>query len=391
MKMHKLGILIIGYKNVNGIKRLLSSLDNVDFMGDNNIDLIFSIDYSGDSSVEQIANAYSWEHGDTHIQAYSNNLGLRKHIMTCGNYLVKYNLDAMLVLEDDIYLSPLAYSYMKFAVDYYIDDSRIAGISLYKHEYNIYAKHPFMDYMDGGDTFFVQYAMSWGQIWLRNAWSDFKEWYDNESWIKMDQNRIPQNILGWSNSWLKYHIMYCIDKNKYFVYPRVALTTDFSDPGAHNQTRNTSMQIKLNMENKREWHFNDMSDTVAIYDAFFENERIGKFLKLDNLEVDLYGVKRYGKTTKYVLTRKNLPYRILKSWGLFLRPIEANIFSEIDGEDIFLYDMRKAEKGRRAKDRQLSNRYFEYDLKGINLMTTQTFKFCAGRVIEHIKNRIMRK
>ena len=49
MKMQKLGILIIGYKNVKGINRLLRSLDNVDFLGDEDIDLIFSIDFSGDS------------------------------------------------------------------------------------------------------------------------------------------------------------------------------------------------------------------------------------------------------------------------------------------------------------------------------------------------------
>ena len=388
MKMQKLGILIIGYKNVKGINRLLRSLDNVDFLGDEDIDLIFSIDFSGDSSVEQMANEYIWRYGEKHVQAYRENLGLRTHILKCGDYLETFHLDAMMVLEDDIYLSPLAYSYMKSAVNYYEGNPQIAGISLYKHEYNIYARHPFMDYMDGGDTFFVQYAMSWGQIWMKDAWGDFKEWYNNEAWTKMDTDRIPQNILGWNNSWLKYHIMYCIDKHKYFVYPRIALTTDFSDPGAHNQTRNTSMQIKLDMCLRREWHFNDLDNTTAIYDAFFENEHIKHYFKLDNLEVDLYGVKRYNQNSDYVLTRRELPYKVVRSWGLFLRPIEANIFSEIEGQDIFLYDMREKEDEKRAVDRQLSNRYFEYDLKGINLMTPMTVKYCAGKVIEHIKHRL---
>ena len=40
------GIVIIGYSNVDGIKRLLDSLDRVDF-GNDELLLIFSIDYSG--------------------------------------------------------------------------------------------------------------------------------------------------------------------------------------------------------------------------------------------------------------------------------------------------------------------------------------------------------
>lgn len=43
--MSKLGIVIIGYKNVIGVERLLTSLDHVDYMGEKNLTLIFSIDY----------------------------------------------------------------------------------------------------------------------------------------------------------------------------------------------------------------------------------------------------------------------------------------------------------------------------------------------------------
>ena len=58
--MEKLGIVIIGFKNDKGIQRLMSSLDRVDFEGDQNVTLIISIDFSGDDSVAKIAETYEW-------------------------------------------------------------------------------------------------------------------------------------------------------------------------------------------------------------------------------------------------------------------------------------------------------------------------------------------
>lgn len=380
--MNRLGILIIGYKNVAGIARLLESLNRVDFNGDKDITLIFSIDYSGDKSVQQLASKYTWEHGRKIIKAHEKNLGLKKHILSCGNYLNEYGLDAMAVLEDDIYVAPEMYNYMKAAVEFYKDSEQIAGISLYKHEINLNAKHPFDEFKDGGDTFFIQYAMSWGQIWLRNQWNSFYKWYKEGKADFMDKDKLPKNLLKWKNSWLKYHIMYCIDTDKYFVYPRIALTTDFSDIGAHNMSRTTSMQIAFSTKKKGEWIFNKLDETKAIYDSFFENIKIKEYLKIPDVIVDLYGVKKYDKNTRYVITRRELPYKVLKSWGLFLRPIEANIFYDIEGEEIRLYDLSIAMP---QKKRNIFRKYyFEYDLKGVNILSIDNIIYCLSKLKEAV-------
>ena len=63
----KLGIVIIGYSNINGIKRLLSSLNSVVF-GEDELKLIFSIDYSGKADVTNLANAFNaFYQGEAHL------------------------------------------------------------------------------------------------------------------------------------------------------------------------------------------------------------------------------------------------------------------------------------------------------------------------------------
>lgn len=383
--MNNLGIVIIGYKNRKGIERLLKSLDEVDFEGQKNITLIISIDYSGDNSVEELAYAYEWKNGNKHVIAHKVNLGLQKHILSCGNYMEEYNLSAIAVLEDDIYVSPEMYKYMKGAIDFYKNDPKIAGISLYKHEININAKSPFTDYCDGGDTYFMQYAMSWGQIWMRDQWRKFRQWYDEQRWNEIDVKRIPKNILKWKNSWLKYHIMYCIDQDLFFVYPRVALSTNFSDVGAHNKSITTSMQVSMCMK-KTNWFFSSFVQTRAVYDAFFENIKIIDFLGMIDLEVDLYGVKEYKKETRYVLTRKCLPNKVVKAWGLFLRPVEANVYMDIPGNDIFLYDLSVSDKA--ISSLKQRERIFEYELKGLNILCIENILFCIRKVVWYVKYKI---
>lgn len=378
-----MGIVIIGYKNVTGIKRLLSSLNRVEF-GKDELLLIISIDHSNDNSVESIARDYNWEHGKKIVKTFEQNLGLRTHILKCGDYLEEYNLDALIVLEDDIFVSPNMYYYALNSVAYYIDDDSIAGISLYKHEYNIYAKHPFVDYKDGYDVFFMQYAQSWGQVWMRNKWKDFKAWYDNEEWKELDKNIIPKNILKWKNSWLKYHIMYCISKDLYFVYPRESLTTDFSDVGVHGSRQNTDMQVAFVNSPEKTWKFTRIVDSTAVYDAFFQNIKLKDSCEFEDVSIDLYGVKEILPTARYLLTLKDYNYRVVRSWALQFRPIEANVFYDLPGQDILLYDLDDFEI---RKHTNWKRKLFEYDKKGITTASLVCFEYNIVFLVNYCVNK----
>lgn len=125
-------IVIVCYNRIDGIKRLTQSLERVDFDGRYDIDLIFSIDNSGTNIVEEFASTYDWKYGKKIIRTFEQRQGLKKHILSCGDYTNEY--DILVVLEDDIFVSDSMYYYAYNAAEYYWNDSNIAGISLYSFQ-----------------------------------------------------------------------------------------------------------------------------------------------------------------------------------------------------------------------------------------------------------------
>ena len=287
----------------------------------------------------------------------------------------KYDWDAEVVLEDDIIVSPYFYSFAIRNIEKYGKEPRVAGISLYKHEFNNYAKQPFIPTDSPYDVFFLQYAQSWGQVWLREQWKSFIAWYEAKEYEKMDPMLIPGNILTWDRSWLKFHIMYLIDTDSFFVYPRISYTSNCADAGEHNKKRNAKMQVPMCTSERKELILPDFASAKAPkYDAFFENLGLRGFFAdvSDSVCVDLYGVKpiAYDKY-RYLLSTKLLDKRIIDSFDMCLRPMEENIYQGMKGNVIFLYDLSADGK----KPEYNGNAIFEYHLKGINIFTYRGLRF----------------
>lgn len=339
--MSKYAVIAIGYNRPDGVKRLLDSLETADYDGDE-VDLIVSIDNSGSDRVEKLANAYDWTHGVKTVRTFPERQGLRKHILKCGDYVHEY--EAIAVFEDDIIASRSFYHYMKAAVNKYQNDDNIAGISLYSHKWNVHANKPFDPSYSGKDCYFMQFAQSWGQVWMRNQWLDFAKWYKEQTEYG-DNPHIPSGVKKWpETSWLKYHIKYCIEQNKYFVYPYISFSTCFSDIGEHMKEKDTHLQVP--MVNKLKTHFdfpNFSSDQAVYYDSYFErifaNEVIYPGIDNSEISVDLYGMKENCFKKKYLLTVKNLSYKRIASFGLEIKPLEENIIEHIPGQVIKLYDL----------------------------------------------------
>ena len=107
--MKSFAIVLVCYNRLEGLKRLLSSLERVDYAGRNDIELIFSIDNSGTSIIAEFAEKYNWPFGHKTIRTFSQRQGLKNHILQCGDYTQKY--DIIVVLEDDIYVSDSMYHF----------------------------------------------------------------------------------------------------------------------------------------------------------------------------------------------------------------------------------------------------------------------------------------
>ena len=365
--MSKIGIVTIGYNRKKSLQRLIDSILRANI--NQSVDLIMSIDKSDTNEVVEYANSVDWKYGKKMVKAYDENLGLRQHVLNCGNYLNDYDYEAIVVLEDDIIVAPDFLNYANQAIEKYKNDDNIAGISLYTHTWNINAKRPFIPLKKEEDAYFLQYAQSWGQIWLKKQWNDFYNWYINKKYEEINKTNVPKNVLDWNEkSWLKYHIEYCIDKNKYFVYPYFSLTTNFSDAGTHVEKNSTRMQVPMDISINKKYFFPDFNEDAIKYDAFFEYENLDKSLKIFNkdLIVDLYGIKEIDTKKGYLLSTKQINYKIVKSFGLQLKPQELNIYSNISGNDIFLYDLTKEEINKFEKN--LNLHIINYDTRG-ELMT----------------------
>lgn len=342
----KLGIVVIGYNRSSTIRRLLDKLNEADYFNDEVL-LIISIDKSDAEDVYIAVTQFNWKHGSCVRKFQQQRLGLRGHVLKCGEYMEEYDLDAIAVFEDDIYPSPAFYNYMKQAVERYHDNDQIAGISLYTHLWNADAELPFQPDYNGLDVYFVRYAPSWGQIWMRNQWNDFIDWYKNQQGKLSPETGIPSNVCGWpETSWLKYHITYCIMQKKYFAYPYEALATCFDEAGTHTQKQSNIFQVPIMQNANKKYCFPEEKNIKVSYDAYFEREQIYEWVKVpkEELCVDLYGRKAATNNKRYLLTTKRYPYKIVKSYGMQMRPHEVNILENIPGTDIILYDLQERDK-----------------------------------------------
>ncbi len=338
MNKMKPAIVVVAYNRDYPLKRLLNSLSRACY--DSPVDLVISIDKNGNQDVYSLADSFNWPHGNKEVVKKQHHLGLRHHILECGDLTARYG--SIILLEDDLFVSPYFYTYARQCMEFYASDSNIAGISLYSHGYNETAYMGFRPLEDSSDVFFLQIASSWGQGWTKAQWQRFIKWYEkNKDRTFTELDGIPANVLQWSeSSWKKYFIAYMIESDKYFVYPRISLSTNFSDPGIHHKTKQTRFQVPLQFFPK-EWTFKPLQDSLAVYDAFHEilPEKLKQLhgdLHGYDLEIDFYGQKKLANTNrKYALTTKPAVDPI-QTFGKELKPIELNIVYGIKGLHISL-------------------------------------------------------
>lgn len=384
--MTRFGIVVIGYNRVDSIQRLMKSLFAANYSED--VDLIISIDNSGTDDVERYAKSIVWPHGKKIIKTFPERLGLKRHVLTCGNYINEFGFEALIVLEDDLFVAPDFFNFSKQCVDKYESSGEIAGISLYSHSWNVNADRPFIPIYKGFDVFFMQYPQSWGQVWMKKQWNEFFEWYEAKRYDAVDKDLVPDNVLGWpETSWLKYYVEYCIDAKKYFVYPYHSLATNFADAGTHYAFATNKMQVPLSTGKERLYFLPERLDDSSRYDAYYENEQIEKVVGIGqgDLKVDMYGKKKDMSPYRYLLSTKRKDYKVIESYGLQMRPWELNIIYQVPGKDIFLYDLQVKDKAPMLKHASLI--HWVYDTRGEVLLKRNVIDIMLNEVINKFRRK----
>ncbi len=331
-------IVIAAYNRPESLKRLLYSISLAKQITDTK--LIISIDKndSGDQSVRNIAHAFNWTFGEKEVICHEKRMGLKNHILLCGDLSIKYG--SVIMLEDDLFVSPYFHEYACQALEYYDRDSVIAGISLYSQPVEDITELPFTAIHDGSDVYFMQFPSSWGQAWSADQWKAFRTWFDTRPDIKSIP--ISDVILNWpESSWKKHFTAYLAATNKYFVYPRVSLSSNFNDPGTNYASLiNHDGQAVLRLQGSP-YRFADLATSFSVYDSYFEllPEHVKKLnpeLESYSFEMDLYGNKNSDTIqTPYFITSKDARNPV-RGFKRSLKPHDMNVALNLEGDDLLL-------------------------------------------------------
>lgn len=334
-------IVTVGYNRPDSMERLLKSV-TVAYYPFEGIDLVISIDESSKSDdVQKVAESFEWKYGKKIIKRYPERQGLRRHVIQCGDLSEKYG--AVIILEDDLVVSPSFYLYAYEAINRYDDDKKVAGVALYSHMWNGYANMEFKPVKNEFDVYFGQFGISWGQCWSCKQWSRFKEWYYiHEDKLPQVNYEMPSAISRWSaQSWGKYFVSFMVENDLYYVMPYTAMTTNFSEIGQHNIMIDTSHQVSLQQGKKEKYLLPSFEQGIK-YDIFFERifEKDIAGISPKDVCVNLNGMRLDMLGKRYLLTTKrDKKLNLIASFGLRMRPVDANVEYEVKGEDIFLYDV----------------------------------------------------
>lgn len=346
---NNIAICIAAFNRPESLNRILKSLSMSNYDNDK-VTLYISIDKAKEFNKDNeecvsIAKKFIWKFGDKIVDYKTENLGLRKHILSCGNLTNKF--DNIIMLEDDILVSQNFYIYAKNVLEHYKNDTNIAGFGLYSFQKCPQNNLPFYPLQTEYDVFFMQYACSWGQMWTKKQWNDFYNWYEINKDKDLHSDNFPNYIANWpKSSWLKYYMKYLTESNKFFIYPYNSYTTNFTDIGTHNKTADIAYQTILSNRTAKNLNFCTIDETLAVYDIFFENLNSNKIMNIPTeITTNFYNCKE-NFNTNYLLTREKLNYKIVKSFGLLLYPYENNLIYEIEGNDIFLYNITSSQKNK---------------------------------------------
>ncbi|MEO0469430.1 MAG: glycosyltransferase [Bacteroidota bacterium] len=364
---HQPPIVVVAYNRPKSLERLLHALSNSQCP--DGIRLIVSIDRADNNQdVLKVAGDFVWEKGEKEVIYRPENMGLRKHILACGDLSQKYG--SVMILEDDLFVSPWFYQYAQAATSFYAKDPQVGGVSLYNITSNMFVSNlPFQPVHDGADTYFLQVPSSWGQTWTAEQWSGFRQWWDQGPSIEAS-DRMPQGAKEWSeHSWVKYFYKYLVESGKYFVHPQVSYTTNFADSGTHFTQQVHTYQVALQMGD-RQFQFHRCADSGSVYDSFFEitpqslNQWVPELAEY-NYTVNLNGLKDPALYPGQLMFTLHAVDKAVRQFGQQLDPFEMNIIQDIPGDLISLADPTHIRPNGQASERSFHYHYAHLPIRAL--------------------------
>jgi hypothetical protein len=186
-----------------------------------------------------------------HVVCRDENIGLACNITEGVSHVLAQH-ETVIVVEDDIVVSPFFLRFMNDALQCYADTPRVGSISGYC--YPVSGPMP--------DTYFIRGADCWGWATWRDRWqkynpdggtllSDLKarnivQAFDFEGATGFSQ-MLEDQIAGKNDSWaIRWHAT-CYLNNLYVLYPGRALAQNIGRDGSgtHSSTQDETMDVSL--------------------------------------------------------------------------------------------------------------------------------------------------
>lgn len=346
---YKPAIVIPAFRRPHALKRLLNSVA-VAHYPDESVNIILSLEYGSDEEVIKIAERFQFPSGNVNVIRQEQHLGLRNHIVKCGDLTQEYG--SVIILEEDLIVDPWFYVYAQKALNEYKEEPRVGGIALYAPEFNEFADLPFEPLKSDLDTYFMKIGCSSGQAWSDIHWKAFKKWYSITDSLQIREDyRLPDwvRFLWKESSWKKYYSGWLVDKDLYMVYPYISYTSNCSDSGGTHLFGSTALQqVKFRHPSRESdpFKFSAFDEHAIKYDSFMEicgglkNLIDGISIESSDVEVDLYGTKSIELLQKKEWSVTSKPvYKAEATFPLAYRPLELNLIHKGDkaSEPFFSY------------------------------------------------------
>lgn len=323
-------VVVVAYDRPASLGRLLASVAQARY-ATAEVPLVVSVDGGLAASLE-VAGSAPYTHGPRELLARPSRMGLRGHVLSCGDLATRFG--SIVLLEDDLAVSPAFHEFAHAALAAYADDEGIAGVSLYSYAIAESSFGPFEALDDGTDVFFMQFPSSWGVAWTAAQWQRFRTWLERNP----AGGRLPAYVERWpATSWKKDFARYMVAEDRYMVYPRTSFSTNFGEAGRHDD-RPGLWQVALS-ERGRPYRLPPRDQSGSVYDAFFEPSPGSirrRAPQLPAFDVDLYGVKDDAFLAEdLVLTTRECDDPV-ETFGLQMFPAALNVTNRVRGAEIRL-------------------------------------------------------
>eukprot|EP00188_Purpureofilum_apyrenoidigerum_P001641 Plantae.Rhodophyta-Purpureofilum_apyrenoidigerum.ctg19257.p1 GENE.Plantae.Rhodophyta-Purpureofilum_apyrenoidigerum.ctg19257~~Plantae.Rhodophyta-Purpureofilum_apyrenoidigerum.ctg19257.p1 ORF type:complete len:784 (-),score=172.86 Plantae.Rhodophyta-Purpureofilum_apyrenoidigerum.ctg19257:1570-3921(-) len=235
-------VIVLTMNRPWALERLLKSIDGAEY-GNDEVDLDIIVDKpkkkdEADPSTLQTANQFPWKRGEKRVIVFNKNQGLIRTWLTCFN-ATNAN-ERVVILEDDLEVSPLYYRYLNAVHDQYHDVHDIAGFSLQRATL-IPTFNPARKIAHGNHPVYMYKLVgTWGFSPRAEQWTQFQKWFFERFEDKSFKPFVDGlRINDWYNGreWSNWFLRFCDEEDYFTLYgnmpEKTTLCANWREPGEH--------------------------------------------------------------------------------------------------------------------------------------------------------------